>query len=47
MEHPQKDNYLFPAIIKPLYKPDDKWTAPIVEPENTEKEWWDDSEADE
>jgi hypothetical protein len=48
MEHPHKiDYYQFPQIIKPVYKPDDKWSAPIDEPENTEKEWWDDSEADE
>jgi hypothetical protein len=48
MEHPHKiDYYQFPQIIKPVYKPDDKWSAPIDEPENTEKEWWDDGEADE
>jgi len=48
MEHPHKiDYYQFPAIIKPVYKPDDYMVELIVEPENTEKEWWDDSEADE
>jgi len=41
MEHPHKiDYYQFPQIIKP----DDKWSAPIEEPENTEKEWWDDED---
>jgi hypothetical protein len=45
MEHPHKiDYYAFPAIIKPVYKADDKWSTPIEEPEDTEKEWWDDGD---
>ena len=45
MTHPHKiDYYQFPAIIKPVYKPDDYRVELIVEPENTEKEWWEDDE---
>ena len=43
MEHPHKiDYYQFPAIIKTVYKPDDRWVAPIEEEKDTEKEWWED-----
>ena len=45
MDHPHKiDYYAFPEIKKPVYKPDDYRVELIVEPENTEKEWWEDDE---
>jgi hypothetical protein len=45
MEHPHKiDYYQFPQIIKPVYKPDDRWVAPIEEEKDTEKEWWEDED---
>jgi len=45
MDHIHKiDYYAFPEIKKPVYKPDDYRVELIVEPENTEKEWWEDDE---
>jgi hypothetical protein len=48
MEHPHKIQYwAFPEIVKPVYKPEHYCCAPIVETENTDKDWWDDCEDDE
>jgi hypothetical protein len=43
MNHPRRiDYYQFPSVIKPDYNPCDAPATIIEEPEDTEKEWWDD-----
>jgi len=47
MTHPHTiDYYDFPVIKKPVYRPDDNRSQPIVIIEEQDRDWWQDDDGE-